>query len=525
MKKGILYEDEARQALETGIEILTKAVAVTIGPKGRNVVISKTKAIPQIINDGVSIAKEIELKDPKQNAGVSLIKQAASKTNEIAGDGTTTATILAYSMIKEGVKSLSAGNNPISIKKGIQKATLFVISRITEIARPIQNLEAIINIASISAGNDKHTGSIIASAIKKVGRDGIISIEEGRLTTTELEITEGMKLNRGFMSPYFVNDVKKMEIVMENPLVLITDKKITLVQQELIPILEKTAKTGKPILIIADDIEKEALATIIVNKLKGKINIAAIRAPEFGNKRKTLLQDIAILTNGEVITEDLGLNLNNTDLSLLGVARKIIINKDSTTIIADDNKVKINARCEQIRRQIEISDNLYNKENLQERLAKLIGGVAVIKVGAATEIEMKERKLRLEDALNATKAAIEEGIVAGGGSTLVHISQDLQLWSKENLNAEELIGATIVEQALIQPFTTIVNNAGQNGIAIVQKVKNKHEYIGYNASKYKFINMYEEGIIDPAKVTRSAIQNAASVANMFLTTECLVINN
>nr|QUE29265.1 GroEL [Erythrotrichia welwitschii] len=523
MAKQILYQDNARQALERGMDILAEAVSVTLGPKGRNVVLSRQNRSPQIINDGVSIAKEIQLNDHVENTGVSLIRQAASKTNDVAGDGTTTATILAHAIVKEGLKSLTAGSNPIAIKRGVEKASLFVVNQITEVAKPVENLEAIANVASISAGNDVQIGKMIAGAIEKVGREGIISLEEGKSTTTELEITEGMKIDKGFISPYFVTDMHKMEVNLENPLVLVTDKKITLVQEELVPVLEKITKTGRPVLIIAEDIEKEVLATIIVNKLRGILNIVAIRAPGFGDRRKAFLEDIAVLTNAQVITEDLGINFNQVDLNMMGAARKITVSKESTIIIADENEYNIKTRCEQIRRQIETSDNNYTKENLQQRLAKMAGGVAVIKVGAATEVEMKDRKLRLEDAINATRAAIEEGIVPGGGTTLAHIAKELSDWAKQNLKEDELIGANILRKALDAPLKRIAENAGVNGSVVIEKVTNNHKEVGYDASTNQLSDMYKKGIIDPAKVTRSAMQNATSIAGMFLTTECIVV--
>nr|QUE29442.1 GroEL [Erythrotrichia longistipitata] len=525
MPKQILYQDNARQALEKGMDVLAEAVAVTLGPKGRNVVLSRQNRSPQIINDGVSIAKEIQLSNHIENTGVSLIRQAASKTNDVAGDGTTTATILAHAIVKQGLKSLASGSNPIAIKRGIDKASLFIVNQITEIAEPVENLEDIASVASISAGNDKEIGKMIAEAIKKVGREGIISLDEGKSTSTELEITEGMKIDKGFISPYFVTDTQKMEVNLENPLVLVTDKKITLVQEELVPILEKITKTGRPLLIIAEDIEKEVLATMIVNKLRGILNVVAIRAPGFGDRRKAFLEDIAVLTNAQVITEDLGINFTQVDLKMMGAARKVTVSKESTILIAEENEYNIKARCEQIRRQMETCDNNYTKENLQQRLAKLAGGVAVIKVGAATEVEMKDRKLRLEDAINATRAAIEEGIVPGGGATLAHIAEELSNWTKENLKEDELIGANIITKALGAPLKRIAENAGVNGSVIMEKVTTTgSNSIGYDASNNELSNMYEKGIIDPAKVTRSAIQNATSISGMFLTTECIVVN-
>ena len=522
MSKKILYQDSARKALEKGMDILVKAVAVTLGPKGRNVVLERKFGAPQIVNDGVTIAKEIELKDLIENTGVALIRQAASKTNDVAGDGTTTATVLAHAIVKEGLKNVAAGANPMILKRGLEKAVNFVVSKIAECSRPIKDARDIVQVASISSGNDAEIGLMIADAIGKVGKEGVISLEEGQSTVTELEIKEGMKFEKGFISPYFITDSSKMEVIQDNPYILLTDKKITLIQQELLPILEKVSKTGRPLLIIAEDIEKEALATIVVNKLRGIINVVAVRAPGFGDRRKALLEDISILTSGQVITEDIGLTLNNISLDQLGTARRIQVTKDSTTIIAESDQSLIKIRCDQIRRQLEVSSNSYEKEKLQERLAKLAGGVAVIKVGAATETEMKDKKLRLEDAINATRAAIEEGIVPGGGSTLVHLSEDLKTWTVENLKDEELVGALIVQKALIAPLSKIAENAGVNGAVIVEKVKQEKFFIGYNASQGVLANMYDDGIIDPSKVTRSALQNASSIASMVLTTECIV---
>nr|QCI08468.1 60-kDa chaperonin [Spermothamnion repens] len=522
MGKVILYQDNARKALEKGMDVLVEAVAVTLGPKGRNVVLEKKFGAPQIINDGVTIAKEIELKDPIENTGVSLIRQAASKTNDVAGDGTTTATVLAHSIVKQGLKNVVAGSNPVVLRKGIEKAVKFVISKISEYSRPVNDEKDIMQVASISAGNDFEIGNIITNAIKAVGKEGIISLEEGQSTNTELEIKEGMKFDKGFISPYFVTDSSRMEVIQENAYILLTDKKITLIQQELLPILEQVAKTSRSLLIIAEDIEKEALATIVLNKLRGLVNVVAVRAPGFGDRRRALLEDIAILTSGQVITEDTGFNLETVSLDQLGVARRIQITKDSTTIIADGDQSLISSRCNQIRKQIEISNNSYEKEKLQERLAKLSSGVAVIKVGAATETEMKDKKLRLEDAINATRAAIEEGIVPGGGSTCVHLSQSLYDWAQSSLQDEELVGALIVHQALLAPLTRIAQNAGVNGPVVVEKVKQDKFFIGYDANHDQLCNMYELGIIDPSKVTRSALQNASSIASMILTTECII---
>nr|YP_009394020.1 60-kDa chaperonin [Polysiphonia sertularioides]ARW62582.1 60-kDa chaperonin [Polysiphonia sertularioides] len=525
MNKTILYHDDARKALEKGMDTLSEAVAITLGPKGRNVVLEKKYASPQIINDGVTIAKEIELKDSIQNTGVALIRQAASKTNDVAGDGTTTATVLAYAIVKEGLKNVAAGSNPIVLKKGINKAVKFVTQKISQYARPIDSSSDISQVASISAGNDIYTGKMIADAIQQVGREGIISLEEGQSTETYLEIKEGMKFDKGFISPYFVTDTSRMEVEQENVYLLLTDKKITLIQEELLPVLEQVSKTGMSLLIIAEDIEKEALATIVVNKLRGIINVAAVRAPGFGDRRKSLLEDIAILTSGDVISDDTGLVLNKISLSNLGVAKKVKISKDSTTIIADSNQSLVNQRCDQIRKQMNISDNSYEKEKLQERLAKLSSGVAIIKVGAATETEMKDKKLRLEDAINATKAAIEEGIVPGGGATYVHLSKDLLSWAENNLSDEELVGALIVQRSLSVPLARISMNAGLNGAVIVEKVKQSSFPNGYNINSNSLLDMYNAGVIDPAKVTRSALQNAASIASMILTTECIIVDS
>nr|AYR06385.1 chaperonin GroEL [Rhodogorgon sp.] len=524
MSKQILYQDDARKALEKGMDILTEAVSVTLGPKGRNVVLERKFGAPQIVNDGVTIAKEIELSSHIENTGVALIRQAASKTNDIAGDGTTTATVLAHAMVKQGMKNVAAGANPILIKRGIEKAVKFVVEKISQYSRPVKDIKNITQVASISAGNDSDIGEMIAEAIEKVGREGVISLEEGQSTITSLQITEGMRFDKGYISPYFITDSLKTEVEQDNPYILLTDKKITLVQQELVPILEQVSKSGRPLLIIAEDIEKEALATIIVNKLRGIINVVAVRAPGFGDRRKALLEDIGILTAGQVVTENIGLDLDTISLDMLGKARRVIISKDSTTIIAEGNEDAVKHRCDQIRKQIEVSSNSYEKEKLQERLAKLVGGVAVIQVGAATETEMKDKKLRLEDAINATRAAIEEGIVPGGGSTLVHLAQELSKWSKYNLSGEEMVGASIVMKSLSSPLSKIVQNTGGSGPVIVEKIKSCSFEMGYDAGKDEIVNMYSEGIIDPAKVTRSALQNAASIASMILTTECIIID-
>jgi chaperonin GroEL len=522
MVKTILYKDTARWTLEKGFDALTEAVAVTLGPKGRNIVLEKKFGAPQIVNDGVTIAKEIELEDPTENTGISLLRQAASKTNDVAGDGTTTAIVLAHAMLKEGLRNVTAGADPLTVKRGIDKATEFVIEKIKEHARPIKDSRDIEQVATISAGNDPEVGRIVAEAMERVGKEGVISLEEGRSTTTELEVTEGMRFDRGYVSPYFVTDPERMEAVLEEPHILITDRKITMVQ-DLVPILEQIARTGKPLLIIADDIEKEALATLVVNHLRGVLRVAAVKAPGFGAQRKAMLEDIAALTGGQVISEDTGLKLENVRLEMLGRARRAIVTKDDTTIVAEGNEEAVKARIEQIRRQIQEVESYYDKEKLQQRLAKLAGGVAVIKVGAATETELKDRKLRLEDAINATKAAVEEGIVPGGGTTIAHIAPQLEEWAKSQIKDEELTGTMIVVRALYAPLRRIADNAGANGAVIMERVRELPFDEGYDAVANKFVNMFEAGIVDPAKVTRSALQNAASIGGMVLTTEGVVV--
>lgn len=522
MAKRIIYNENARRALERGMDILAEAVAVTLGPKGRNVVLEKKFGAPQIVNDGVTIAKEIELEDHVENTGVALIRQAASKTNDAAGDGTTTATVLAHAMVKEGLRNVAAGANAIALKRGVDKATAFLVEKIAEHARKVEDSKSIAQVGSISAGNDDEVGQMIANAMDKVGKEGVISLEEGKSMTTELEITEGMRFDKGYISPYFVTDTERMEAVLDNPFILLTDKKIGI--QDLVPVLEQVARSGSPLLIIAEDIEKEALATLVVNKLRGVLNVTAVKAPGFGDRRKAMLEDIAVLTGGQLITEDAGLKLENTKLEMIGKARRVTITKDSTTIVAEGNEVAVKSRCEQIRRQMDETESSYDKEKLQERLAKLAGGVAVIKVGAATETEMKDRKLRLEDAINATKAAVEEGIVPGGGTTLAHLTPQLEEWANSTLKGEELTGALIVARALAAPLKRIAENAGLNGAVIAERVKEKPFNVGFNAATNEFVDMFEAGIVDPAKVTRSALQNAASIAGMVLTTECIVVD-
>jgi len=470
MAKRIIYNEDARRALEKGMDMLAEAVGVTLGPKGRNVVLEKKFGAPQIVNDGVTIAKEIELEDNVENTGVALIRQAASKTNDAAGDGTTTATVLAHAMVKEGLRNVAAGANAIALKRGVEKATAYLVEEIAKHASPVEDSSAISQVGTISAGNDEEVGAMIAEAMDKVGREGVISLEEGKSMTTELEVTEGMRFDKGYISPYFATDTERMEAILDEPYILLTDKKITLIQ-DLVPVLEQVARAGKPLMIIAEDIEKEALATLVVNRLRGVLNVAAVKAPGFGDRRKAMLEDMAVLTGGQVISEDTGLKLESAKLDMLGQARRITITKDNTTLVAEGNEAAVKARCEQIRRQIEESDSSYDKEKLQERLAKLSGGVAVIKVGAATETEMKDRKLRLEDAINATKAAVEEGIVPGGGTTLAHLAPQLEAWAASNLSGEELIGAQIVTRALTAPLKRIAENAGQNGAVIAERVK------------------------------------------------------
>ena len=521
MAKRIIYNENARRALEKGIDILAESVAVTLGPKGRNVVLEKKFGAPQIINDGVTIAKEIELEDHIENTGVALIRQAASKTNDAAGDGTTTATVLAHAMVKAGLRNVAAGANAITLKKGIDKASDFLVSKIKEMAKPIADSNAIAQVGTISAGNDEEVGKMIADAMDKVGKEGVISLEEGKSMETELEVTEGMRFDKGYISPYFATDTERMEAVLDEPYILLTDKKIGLVQ-DLVPVLEQIARTGKPLLIIAEDIEKEALATLVVNRLRGVLNVAAVKAPGFGDRRKAMLEDMAVLTNGQLITEDAGLKLENAKLEMLGTARRVTINKDTTTIVAEGNEAAVGARCEQIKKQMDETDSTYDKEKLQERLAKLAGGVAVVKVGAATETEMKDKKLRLEDAINATKAAVEEGIVPGGGTTLAHLAPALEQWAASSLSGEELIGANIVAAALTAPLMRIAENAGANGAVVAENVKARAGAEGFNAASGEYVDMLAAGIVDPAKVTRSGLQNAASIAGMVLTTECIV---
>ncbi|UFP96716.1 chaperonin GroEL [Gloeobacter morelensis] len=522
MAKQVVFDETARRALERGIDALANAVRVTLGPKGRNVVLEKKFGAPQIINDGVTIAKEIELENKLENTGAQLIKEVASKTNDVAGDGTTTACVLAQSLVKEGLKNVAAGSNPMNLKRGMEKTVRHLVAELEKVAKPVEGSQAIAQVAAVSAGNDDEIGEMIARAMETVGKEGVITVEESKSLTTELEVTEGMQFDRGYVSPYLVTDQERMEAVFDEPFLLITDKKISIIT-DLVPILEKVARAGRPLVIIAEDIEKEALATLVVNKLRGVLNVAAVKAPGFGDRRKAMLQDIAVLTDGEVISEDTGIKLENVTTDQLGKARKMTITKDNTTIVAEGNEAAVKARCAQIKQQIEETDSEYDREKLQERLAKLSGGVAVIKVGAATETELKDRKLRIEDAVNATKAAIAEGIVPGGGTALLHLAAGMGDFI-DSLSGEEKIGARIIQKALEGPLRQIAENAGLEGSVIAEKVRNLEFNFGFNAMTNEYEDLVAAGIIDPVKVTRSALQNAASIAAMVLTTECIVVD-
>ena len=521
MVKIVVFNEESRQALERGVNALADAVRVTLGPKGRNVLLEKKYGAPQIVNDGITIAKEIELEDPLENTGARLLQEVASKTKDLAGDGTTTATVLAQAMIHEGLKNVAAGTNPVALRRGIEKAIAKLLEEIKAIARPVEGKE-IAQVATVSSGNDEEVGAMIAAAMEKVGRDGVITVEESKSLATEMEIVEGMQIDRGYLSPYFVTDSERMIAEYENMLILLVDKKISSVQ-ELVPVLEKVARAGQPLLIIAEDIEGEALATLVVNRLRGVLSIAAIKAPGFGDRRKAMLQDIAVLTGGQLISEEIGLNLDTATLEMLGKARKITITKDTTTIVSDvANSADIDKRVAQLRQELERTDSDYDKEKTQERIAKLSGGVAIIKVGAATETELKDRKLRIEDALNATKAAVEEGIVPGGGVTLIHLASKINE-IKSSLTPEEQIGADIVSKALEAPLRQIADNSGVEGSVIVEKVREMTFPMGYNALTNTFEDMVAAGIVDPAKVVRSALQDAGSIAGMVITTEALIV--
>jgi chaperonin GroEL len=518
MAKEIRFSEDARRAMLRGVDALANVVKVTLGPKGRNVVLEKKFGSPLITNDGVTIAKEIELEDSFENMGAQLVKEVATKTNDIAGDGTTTATVLAQAMIREGLKNVTAGANPMVIRKGIDKAVRAAVEQLKAISKPVEGRSNISQVAAISAA-DEEVGELIADAMEKVGKDGVITVEESKGFNTDLEVVEGMQFDRGYITPYMITDTDKMEAVLENPLILITDKKISNIQ-EILPVLEKVVQSGKQLLIIAEDIEAEALSTLIVNRLRGTFTCVGVKAPGFGDRRKAMLQDIAALTGGQVITEELGLELKSTTVQQMGTARQVRVNKENTIIVdGAGDKADIDARVNQIKAQIEETTSDFDREKLQERLAKLAGGVAVIKVGAATETELKERKLRIEDALNATRAAVEEGIVSGGGTALVNVFEAVASVKAEG---DEKTGVNIILRALEEPIRTIAANAGQEGSVIVERLKKEAVGTGYNASTGEWVNMFEAGIIDPVKVTRSALQNAASVASVFLTTEAVI---
>ncbi|MGI9950870.1 chaperonin GroEL [Moorellaceae bacterium AZ2] len=516
--KQLAFDVEARRSLERGVNTVAQAVKVTLGPKGRNVVLERKFGSPVITKDGVTVAKEIELKDPMENMGAQLCREVASKTNDVAGDGTTTATVLAQSIMLEGLKNVTAGANPIFIKRGIDRAVDAVVEEIKKMSISVESRESIAHVASIAA-NDTSIGELIAEAMEKVGKDGVITVEESKGTTTTVEVVEGMEFDRGYISPYFVTNAEAMEVELEDPYILIHEKKISAIN-DLLPLLEKVVRTGKPLLIIAEDVEGEALATLVVNKLRGTLACAAVKAPGFGDRRKAMLEDIAILTGGTFISEDLGVKLENVELHMLGRAKKVKIAKEKTTIVEGyGSKEAVAGRVTQIKKQIEETDSDYDREKLQERLAKLAGGVAVIKVGAATETELKEKKHRVEDALAATRAAVEEGIVPGGGATLIHC---IHVLDKIEAAGDEEVGVRIVKRALEEPLRQICANAGLEGSVIVERVKSEKPPIGFDVVTEQYVDMIKAGIVDPAKVTRSALQNAASIASMLLTTEALV---
>lgn len=520
MAKDIKFSEDARSLMLQGVDKLANAVKITLGPKGRNVVLEKKFGSPLITNDGVTIAKEIELENPYENMGAKLVAEVASKTNEIAGDGTTTATVLAQAIIREGLKNVTAGANPVGIRKGIDKAVAAALTELHAISRPVSNKDEIAQVAAISAADDE-VGQLIAEAMERVGNDGVITIEESKGFTTELDVVEGMQFDRGYASHYMVTDTDKMEAVLDNPYILITDKKITNIQ-EVLPLLEQVVQQGRPLLLIAEDVEGEALATLVVNKLRGTFNAVAVKAPGFGDRRKAMLEDIAILTGGQVITEELGLDLKSADITSLGRAAKVVVTKDNTTIVEGVGGAEtIEGRIGQIRAQLAETTSEFDKEKLQERLAKLAGGVAVIKVGAATETELKERKLRIEDALNSTRAAVEEGIVSGGGTALLNVYAAVEKVA-DSEEGDVATGVKIVLRALEEPVRQIANNAGLEGSIIVDRLKREEIGVGFNAATGEWVNMMEAGVVDPAKVTRSALQNAASVAALFLTTEAVV---
>ena len=525
MAKKIVFNEEARKSLLTGIDAVADAVKVTIGPKGRNVILEKKFGAPQIVNDGVTIAKEIELEDPLENAGAQLLKEVSSKTNDVAGDGTTTASVLAQAIVREGLRNLTAGANPMCIKRGMDKGVKLAVEKIKDMSQPVDSKEKLAQVATISAGNNHEIGELIAEAMEKVGHDGVITVEESKSFGTTLKVVEGMQFDKGYISPYFVTDPERMESVLEDAYVLCVNKKINLIA-DLVPILEQVARDGRSLLIIAEDVEGEALATLVVNTMRKVLRAVAVKAPGFGDRRKAMLEDIAILTGGEMFTEELGIKLENITVQMLGKAKRVTVTKDNTTIVVgDENKAKVEERVKLIKRQIEASDSEYDKEKLQERLAKLSGGVAVIEVGAASEVELKERKLRIEDALNATSAAKEEGFVPGGGVALLRVMQEME----KNINTcgyatdDEKVGYRILLDALHIPLKQIAENAGCKGDVVVEHVKKLPENEGFDAMSNEYVDMFKEGIVDPAKVTRSALENAVSVGSMLLTTEAAVV--
>ncbi len=519
MAKEIMFREEARRALEKGVNALADTVKVTLGPKGRNVVLDKKFGSPLITNDGVTIAREIELEDPFENMGAQLVKEVATKTQDVAGDGTTTATLLAQAIIREGIKNVTAGANPMAIKRGIEKAVKVAVEEIKAQSKQVETKEAIAQVASISAA-DEEIGKLIAEAMEKVGKDGVITVEESKGFTTDLNVVEGMQFDRGYISPYMITDADKMEAVLDEPFILMTDRKIGNIH-DILPILEKVVQSGKPLLLVAEDVEGEALATLVVNKLRGTFNCVAVKAPGFGDRRKAMLQDLSILTGGQVISEDLGLDLKNVELDMLGRARQIRVTKEETVIVdGGGNSDDIKKRIGQIRVQIEETTSEFDREKLQERLAKLAGGVAVIEVGSATEVEMKEKKLRIEDALSATRAAVEEGIVSGGGTAYINVIAALEKLIDEDVDVQT--GVNIIRRSLEEPVRQIAANAGLEGSVVVERVKKETPGVGYNAATGEYVSMFDAGIVDPAKVTRSALQNAASISAMFLTTEAVV---
>ncbi len=520
MAKQLAFNEEARRAIQRGVEQLARAVKVTLGPKGRNVVLDKKFGSPTITKDGVTVAKEVELKDPYENMGAEMVKEVASKTSDTAGDGTTTATILAESIFKEGLKNVTAGANPMSLKRGIEKAVEKTIEELKKLSKTVKDKREISQVATVAANNDSTIGELIAEAMEKVGKDGVITVEEAKSMTTSLDVVEGMQFDQGYLSPYFVSDPERMEVVLENPCILIYEKKISSIK-DILPLLEKIAKTGRPFLIISEDTESEALATLVVNKLRGTLSCCAIKAPGYGDRRKAMLEDIAVLTGGKAVTEDLGIKLENISPDDLGKAKRITINKENTTIIEGAGKASdITARISQIKKQIEASDSDYDKEKLQERLAKLSGGVAVINVGAATETEMKEKKARVEDAMHATRAAVEEGIVPGGGVALLRCID--KLTALKLAGQDEQTGVNIIKRALEEPLRQIVVNAGLEGSVVVQRVKQEKANTGFNAETEEYVDMIQSGVIDPTKVTRTALQNAASISGLMITTEALI---